>query len=94
MDMNKLYAAISDKQDESIWPAIVSVSSKNGCTAETLRRWVRQAERDAGKREGLTTNEREELKRLQPQNMELKKVNKILHLASAFFSQSELDRLK
>jgi transposase-like protein len=53
------------KGNEPTWPAIVSVSSKIGCTAETLRRWVRQAERDAGKREGLTTDEREELDRLQ-----------------------------
>lgn len=76
------------------WPAIISVSSKIGCTPETLRRWVRQAERDKGEREGLTTDDREELKRLQRENRELKKANEILRLASAFFAQAELDRLK
>ena len=82
------------QENEPTWPAIVSVSSMIGFTAETLRRWVRQAERDAGKREGLTTDEREELKRLQRENRELKKANEILRLASAFFAQAELDRLK
>ena len=82
------------KGNEPLWPAIVSVASKLGCSAETLRRWVRQAERDAGKREGLTTDEREELKRLQREVRELKKANEILRLASTFFAQAELDRLK
>lgn len=80
--------------NEATWPVIVSVASKIGCSAESLRRWVRQAERDAGKREGLTTDEREELKRLQREVRELKKANEILRLASAFFAQVELDRLK
>jgi transposase len=80
--------------NEPTWPAIVSVSSKIGCTSETLRRWVRQAERDAGKREGLTTDERARLKALEKENRELKKANEILRLASAFFAQAELDRLK
>lgn len=80
--------------DEPTWPVIVSVAGKIGCTAETLRRWVRQAERDTGKRAGLTTDEREELKRLQRENRELKKANEILRLASAFFAQAELDRRK
>ena len=57
-----------------------------------LRRWVRQKERDTGKREGLTTSEREELKRLQRENRELKKANEILRLASAYFAKAELDR--
>ena len=78
--------------NEATWPVIVSVASKIGCSAESLRRWVRQAERDAGKREGLTTDEREELKRLQREVRELKKANEILRLASAYFAQAELDR--
>jgi transposase len=82
------------KGNEPTWPTIVSVAAKIGCTAETLRRWVRQAERDAGKREGMSTDEREELKRLQRENRELRKANEILRLASAFFAQAELDRLK
>lgn len=85
--------------NEPTWPVIVSIASKIGCTAETLRRWVRQAERDLGTREGLTTTEREELRRLKRENLELKKANEILRLASAFFAQAstlapELDRLK
>jgi transposase-like protein len=72
------------KGNEKIWPAIVSVATKIGCTAETLRRWVRQAERDAGKREGLTTDERARLKAPEKENRELNKANGILRLASAF----------
>jgi len=82
------------KDNEPTWPVIVSVAAKIRCTAETLRRWVRQAERGTGKREGITTDEREELKRLQHENRELKKANEILRLASAFFAQAELDRHK
>jgi transposase len=82
------------KDNEPTWPSIVSVAEKIGCTSETLRRWVRQAERDAGKREGLTTDERVKLKALEKENRELKKANEILRLASAFFAQAELDRRK
>ncbi len=80
------------KDAESQWSAIQSVAAKLGCSAETLRRWVRQSERDAGEREGLTTSEREEFKRLQRENRELKKANEILRLASAYFAKAELDR--
>ena len=61
-------------------------------STETLRRWVRQAERDAGQRAGLTTDERAELKRLQREVVELKRANEILKKASAYFAQAELDR--
>ena len=77
----------------SQWAAICSIAPKIGCTAETLRRWMRQAERDQGKRAGLTTEERERLKLLEKENRELKKANEILRLASAFFAKAELDRL-
>tara|TARA_B100000614_G_C14242945_1_gene367417 strand:- start:181 stop:504 length:324 start_codon:yes stop_codon:yes gene_type:complete len=77
---------------ESQWAAIVSVSEKIGCTRETLRRWIRQAERDNGQRAGLTTDERKRLKELEKENRELKRSNEILRLASAFFAQAELDR--
>lgn len=60
---------------------------KLGCSTEALRRWVRQAERDAGTRPGLSTDERAELKRLQRENFELKRANEILRKASAFFAQ-------
>ena len=52
----------------------------------------RLSQRDAGQRPGLTTSEREELKRLQRENVELKRANEILRKASAFFAQAELDR--
>jgi transposase len=76
----------------SQWAAITSVAEKMGCTAETLRKWVRQAERDAGGRSGLTTSERDRLKELERENRELKRANEILRKASAFFAQAELDR--
>ena len=74
------------------WAAMQSISQKLGCTPETLRRWVRQAERDLGKRPGLTSAEAEELKQLRRENKELKRVNDILRTASAYFAQAELDR--
>ena len=76
----------------SQWAAIVAIAPKLGCTPETLRRWVRQAERDAGGRPGLTTSERERLKQLERENRELKRENEILRKASAYFAQAELDR--
>jgi len=76
----------------SQWAAIRSVAEKLGCTTETLRRWVRQAERDAGQRPGLTTDERARLKQLERENFELKRANEILRKASAFFAQAERDR--
>jgi transposase-like protein len=77
---------------DSQWAAIGSIAAKLGCTTETLRNWVRQAERDAGKRPGLTTDERERLKKLERENHELRRANEILRKASAFFAQAELDR--
>jgi transposase len=79
-------------QHESQWAAIGSIAAKIGCTAETLRGWVRQAERDQGRRAGLTGNERDRLKELERENRELKRANEILRKASAFFAQAELDR--
>jgi len=79
-------------EHDSQWAAISSIASKMGVTAETLRTWVRQAERDAGQRPGLTTSERERLKELERENRELKRANEILRKASAYFAQAELDR--
>ena len=76
----------------SEWAAIVSIASKFGCTPETLRLWVRQAERDAGRRDGLGTAERERLRQLERENRELRQANEILRKASAYFAQAELDR--
>lgn len=80
------------REHESQWAAICSVAGKIGCSAETLRKWIRQAERDLGKRAGLTSSERERLKELERENRELKRANEILRKASAFFAPAELDR--
>ncbi len=74
------------------WAAITSIAAKIGCTPETLRRWVRRAERDAGQRPGLTTDERARMKQLERENRELRQANEILRKASAYFAQAELDR--
>ena len=79
-------------EHESQWAAIGSIASKIGCTAETLRKWVRQAERDQGRRGGLTSSERERVKELERENRELRRANEILRKAAAFFAQAELDR--
>jgi len=79
-------------EHDSQWAAIGSIASKIGCTAETLRKWVRQAERDQGKRSGLSSSERARLKELERENRELKRANELLRKASAFFAQAELDR--
>ena len=71
---------------------MVSIAAKIGCTAETLRKWVRRAEIDSGRRDGLTSDERARLKELERENRELRRANEILRKASAFFAQAELDR--
>ncbi len=76
----------------SQWAAIGSIAGKIGCTHETLRKWVRQAERDQGLRNAMTSSERERLKELERENRELKRANEILRKASAYFAQAELDR--
>ena len=76
----------------SDWPAICAVASRLGIgSAETLRKWVRQAEVDAGQRPGISSEESAELKRLKRENAELRRANEILKAASAFFA-AELDR--
>ena len=76
----------------SQWAAIGSIAGKIGCTAETLRKWVRQAERDQGQRPGATTEERERIKALEREVRELRQANEILKKASAYFAMAELDR--
>ena len=85
---------VLEHQDEysSQWSAIHSIAGKIGCTGETLRSWLRQAERDQGLRSGLTSDEREQLKQLKRENRELRRANEILRKASAYFAQAELDR--
>ena len=79
-------------EHESQWAAIGSIAAKIGCTAETLRRWVRQAEKDSGERAEATSAERERIKELEREVRELRQANEILRKASAYFAQAELDR--
>ena len=81
-----------EREYPSQWSAIGSIAQKIGCAPETLRSWVRRAERDQGRRDGVTTSERERLKQLERENRELRRTNDILRTASAYFAQAELDR--
>ena len=79
-------------EHNSQWAAIGSIAAKIGCKAETLRVWVRRAERDQGKRPGPTTSEAERIRALERENWELCQTNEILRKASALFALAELDR--
>jgi len=79
-----------EREYDSQWAAISSISGKLGMTAETLRKWVRQAETDQSLRPGLSGNERERVKELEREVRELRRANEILK-AAAFFG-AELDR--
>ena len=83
-----------DAKDQypSQWAAIESIAAKIGCTGETLRKWVRQGERNSGVRPGPTTTEQQRIKDLEREVRELRKTNEILKLASAYFAQVEFDR--
>ena len=85
---------VFDHQAEhaSQWATIMSIALKIGCHPETLRSWVRQAERDQGQRAGPTPDELERIKALERENRELRQANEILRKASAYFAQAELDR--
>ena len=72
--------------------AIGSIAEKIGCSAETLRKWIRQTQVDSGCRSGLTSDERGRMKELERENRELRRANEILRKASAYFAQAELDR--
>ena len=76
----------------SQWAAIQSIASKIGCSREALRNWIRQEERNEGRRPGLSTEEWQRLKELERENRELRRANEILRKASAYFAQAELDR--
>lgn len=77
---------------DSQWAAIRVVAENIGCSTEGLRRWVRQAETDQGRREGVTSDERERLAELEREVRELRRANTILRQASAYFAAAELDR--
>jgi len=76
----------------SQWAAIGSIAAKIGCTAETLRGWVRQAERDRDLRGGPSSEERERIKALEREVRQLRQAKEILRKASAYFAMAELDR--
>jgi len=76
----------------SQWAAICAIAPKIGCTAETLRKWVRQEATDIGLHDGITSDERERIKALEREVRELRQANEILRKASAYFAQAELDR--
>jgi transposase len=78
-------------EHESEYAAITSVARRLGASPETVRKWVRQAQVDAGDRPGNTTEASEEVRRLRRENAELRRANEILKAASAFFA-AELDR--
>ncbi len=82
----------SEGSHASRWAALVSVSGKIGCTAETLRRWVREAEIVANVRPGVATDTAARMKELEREVRELRQANEILKKASAYFAQAELDR--
>jgi len=76
----------------SQWAAICSIAPKIGCIPETLRRWIREAEKAQGQNDLGKLSDKERLKQLERENRELKKSNEILRLASAYFAKAELDR--
>ena len=76
----------------SLWAAVGSIASKIGCNASTLLDWVKSDDVDTGKRDGVSTPDREHVKALEREVKELRRANEILKLASAFFAQAELDR--
>ncbi len=79
-------------QHGSRWAAIVSISAKIGCAAQTLNEWVKKAEVESGRRAGVPTELAERLKALERENWELRQANEILRKASAYFAMAELDR--
>ena len=81
-----------EREYESRWSAMVSIASKIGCTPETLRSWVKQEEIDTGRRDGVTSDDRDRIKSLEQEVRELRRANEILKTASAFFAQAGLDR--
>jgi len=77
-----------DPKDQGV---VTRVARQLGVGTESLRQWVKQDEIEAGLRPGLTTEERDELKRLRKENRELQRANDILQAAAVFFG-AELDR--
>jgi transposase-like protein len=81
-----------EAQHPSRWATILAIAAKIGCTGQTLNEWVKQTERDTGRRPGPATEMAARLKALERENRELRQANEILRKASAYFAQAELDR--
>src|SRR5258706_15230829 len=81
-----------ENEHASQWAAITSIAEKIGCAAETLRSWVRRAERDGGRRPGLTTDERARFKQLERENVELRPAKQTLAPAPGGFSEGGIHR--
>jgi transposase len=79
-------------QHASRWEATRSIAGKIGCSAESLRKWIRQTEIDSGQRDGLPSEQQDRMKALEQEVRELRRANEILRKASAYFAQAELDR--
>lgn len=76
----------------SRWATFLSISGKIGCAAQTLHEWVKEAEVDSRKRAGVSSDMAAKLKAFERKNRELRDANEILHKASAYFAQAELER--
>ena len=75
----------------SEWATLVSISSKIGCTAETLRSWVKRAQLNEIDN-GQSEQDKLRIKQLEREEREIKRANEIIRMAAAFFAQAELDR--
>ena len=85
-------ALTSEHEHVSRWAATQSIAAKIGCTAETLRTWIKKTEVNNGTKSDITSDQVERTKALERENRELKRANEILRKAAAFFAQAELDR--
>ena len=81
-----------EAEHTSRWQALLTIAAKIGCTGQTLNEWLKQAERDSGRKPGLPTDMAARLKALERENRELRQANEILRKASAYFAQAEFDR--
>ena len=84
--------ARQEEPELSVTAAVVRIGTKVGVNPDTLRGWVKQADVDAGRRPGTTTDDAKRIKDLERENRELRQANEILRKASAYFAQAELDR--
>ena len=82
----------NEAQHGTRWQAIMSISAKIGCSAQTLNDWVKKAEVESGKRAGVSVATADRLKELEREVRELRQANEILRKASAYFAMAELDR--